>query len=47
MTTTIDEQIEYIRAAVDLQKLVIERLGLEDQTDVVDALLDRLSRVYD
>lgn len=44
---TLDEQVEYIRAAVNLQQMVIERLGLEDQTDVVDALLDRISRVYD
>ena len=43
---TLDEQLAYIRAAVDLQKLVIERLGLEDQTDVVDALLERIARVY-
>lgn len=44
---TLDEQIAYIRSAVELQKLVIERLGLEDQTDVVDALLERIAKVYD
>ena len=44
---SLDEQLLYIRTSADLQKLVMDRLELEDQTEVLDALLERIARVYD
>ena len=44
---TLEEQLEYIRASVELQKLVMDRLELDGQTEVLEALLNRIALIYD
>lgn len=44
---TLEEQLDYIGRALDLQKLVIERLGFDSQTEVLESLLDRISSAYE
>ena len=43
---TIDEQIEYIKAVVRVQKLVSKRMGIDLEEDVVKAIIERLRLVY-
>ncbi len=44
---TLEEQLEYIRASVQLQKLVMDRLELDNQTEVMEALLNRIAQIYE
>ncbi len=43
---TIDEQIEYIKHVLALQTLIASRLGVSLVNDVLESLLERLSKVY-
>ena len=43
---SLGEQLSYINSAIELQKIVIDRLGLENQTEVLDSLIERISKVY-
>ena len=43
---SLEEQLNYIDSAIKLQKVVIDRLGFENQTEVSDSLIDRISKVY-
>jgi len=44
---SLDEQLTYIRTVVGLQKLVADRLNISVDNDVLEALLERLAKVYD
>ncbi len=43
---TLDEQIEYIEAAIKLQQIVAPKLIIKMEMEVLDSLLDRLKRIY-
>lgn len=43
---SIDEQIDYIRAEVRLQKLVAERMGVSIDESILDHIFDRLKAVF-
>ena len=43
---TLDEQIEYIQTVVKLQHLVADKLEIEEDDEVLNALLKRLSSIY-
>lgn len=43
---TIDEQCDYIKAAIRLQALIASRLSIDMSESVIDSLLDRLKRVF-
>jgi hypothetical protein len=43
---SLEEQLNYIDSAIKLQNIVIDRLGFENQTEVLDSLIDRISNVY-
>jgi len=43
---TIEEQQEYIKAAVQLQGLIASRLSIDMTDSVLDSLLERLASVY-
>ena len=43
---TFDEQIEYIKAAINLQEIVAPRIGIEMEDDVLEALISRIKDVY-
>ena len=40
------EQMEYIKSAVILQKMVSRRMGIEIDDSVIDSILHRLKAVY-
>ncbi len=43
---TLVEQVEYIRAAVSIQKLVAKKMSIDIQEDVLEMLLERLSKIF-
>ena len=43
---TIDEQIEYIKAAVSIQKLVSTKMNIELEEDVISQIIERLRLIY-
>ena len=43
---TLEEQIEYIHAAVRLQRVVAKRMDIDLQEDVITALIERVRAVY-
>lgn len=43
---SFDEQVEYIQAAIRLQRVVASNLNIEMDESVIDSLLDRLSKVF-
>lgn len=43
---SLDEQIEYIEIVVKLQNIIAHKLGVEEDTGVLEAVLKRLRAVY-
>lgn len=43
---SLDEQIEYIRSAVRVQKIVSSRMGIELEEEVIEQIIERLIKVY-
>jgi hypothetical protein len=43
---SLEEQIAYIKAAVQLQKLVVSQSGQELRAEIIESILDRLKAVY-
>ncbi len=43
---TLAEQMEYIKSAVTLQKMVSRRMGIEIDDSVIESILNRLRTVY-
>jgi len=43
---TFDEQIEYIKAAINLQEIVAPRIGIEMEADVLESLVSRIKDIY-
>lgn len=43
---TIDEQVEYIRATVRVQKLVSQKMEIEMDEEVIEHVIARLKLVY-
>ncbi|MBL7716609.1 MAG: hypothetical protein JNL01_14185 [Bdellovibrionales bacterium] len=46
MRFSLDEQIEYIRAVVKVQKLIASRMGIDLHEDVINSIIERLKLVY-
>ena len=44
---SLNEQMEYIKSAVILQKMVSRRMGIEIDDSVVDSILQRLKAIYE
>jgi hypothetical protein len=44
---TFDEQVEYIKAAIRLQRSVASNLNLEMDESVIDSLVERLGKVFE
>ncbi len=43
---TIVEQMEYIKSAVTLQKIVSKRMGIEIDDTVIESIMNRLKEIY-
>jgi hypothetical protein len=43
---TINEQIDYIKSAISLQRMVSTRMGVEIDDSVIDSILSRLKAIY-
>uniref|UniRef100_UPI003D0AE625 hypothetical protein n=1 Tax=Sedimenticola sp. TaxID=1940285 RepID=UPI003D0AE625 len=43
---SIDEQIQYIESAIQLQHLVAQRFQIDMEPSVLGSLLERLKKVY-
>ena len=43
---TIEEQIEYIKFAVSLQKIVSKKLSVDIEDNVIDQIIERLKKVF-
>lgn len=43
---TLEEQIEYIKAAVSIQKLVSKKMNVQLEDEVIDQIISRLKLVY-
>jgi len=44
---TFDQQAEYIRAAIGLQRIVAPNLNIEMDESIIDSLMDRLEKVFE
>lgn len=43
---SIDEQIDYIRSVVKVQKIVSRRMGVDIEDDVIDQIIERLKAIF-
>ena len=43
---TYEDQIEYIKAAIKLQEIVAPRIGIEMESNVLEALISRIKDIY-
>lgn len=43
---SLDEQIEYIKAAVHLQKMISDKMKIEMEDDVIEQIIERLKSIY-
>lgn len=43
---TLEEQVEYIKASVRIQKLVSNKMKLDLDEEVIEQIIERLKQIY-